>query len=57
MDDRRGSLAAVDAQALTAEAAAAIRAAESSDQLEELRVHYLGRKSELKLALREVRDR
>ena len=25
--------------------------------LEELRVHYLGRKSPLKLALREVRDR
>ena len=57
MDDRRGSLAAVDAQALTAEAAAAIRGAESTEALEELRVHYLGRKSELKLALREVRDR
>ena len=57
MDDRRGSLAAVDAQALTAEAAAAIRGAESTEALEELRVRYLGRKSELKLALREVRDR
>ena len=57
MDDRRGSLAAVDAKALTAEATAAIDAAASVDELEELRVRYLGRKSELKLALREVRDR
>ena len=54
---RRGSLAAVDAEALKAEAVAAIAAAASEDELEELRVRYLGRKSELKLALREVRDR
>ena len=47
MDDRRGSLAAVDAQALTAEATAAIAAAPGVDELEELRVRYLGRKSEL----------
>ncbi len=32
-------------------------AAADADALEELRVRYLGRKSELKLALREVRDR
>jgi phenylalanyl-tRNA synthetase alpha chain len=57
MDDRKGSLAAVNAEALTAEATAAIEEAASAEALEELRVHYLGRKSELKLALREVRDR
>jgi len=39
------------------QALAAIDAAGSSEQLEELRVALLGRKSELKLALREVRDR
>jgi phenylalanyl-tRNA synthetase alpha chain len=57
MDDRRGSLAAVDAEALRADAVAAIAAAADEAALEELRVRYLGRKSELKLALREVRDR
>jgi phenylalanyl-tRNA synthetase alpha chain len=57
MNDKRGSLAAVDAEALTAEAVAAIRGAAGVDELEELRVRYLGRKSTLKLALREVRDR
>ena len=57
MQDRRGSLAAVDAQALTAEAVAAASAAADDAALEELRVRYLGRRSELKLALREVRDR
>src|SRR5215217_8784126 len=57
MDDKRGSLAAVNAEALTADAVAAIAAAGGEDGLEELRVRYLGRKSELKLALREVRDR
>ena len=35
----------------------AIAAAADGDALEELRVRYLGRKSALKLALREVRDR
>jgi phenylalanyl-tRNA synthetase alpha chain len=57
MDERRGSLAAVNAEALTAEALAAIEGAASADELEELHVRYLGRKSALKLALREVRDR
>ena len=47
----------MDATALENEARTAIAAAGNSDALEELRVHYLGRKSELKLALREVRDR
>jgi phenylalanyl-tRNA synthetase alpha chain len=47
----------VDAKALENEARTAISGAADADALEELRVHYLGRKSELKLALREVRDR
>ena len=47
----------MDATALESEARTAIAAAADLDGLEELRVHYLGRKSALKLALREVRDR
>ena len=47
----------MDATALENEARTAIAAAGDPDALEELRVRYLGRKSELKLALREVRDR
>ena len=47
----------MDAQALETEALSAIERAESVDALEEARVRYLGRKSELKLALRDVRDR
>ncbi len=47
----------MDATALESEARTAIAAAADPDALEELRVHYLGRKSPLKLALREVRDR
>jgi phenylalanyl-tRNA synthetase alpha chain len=47
----------MDATALENEARTAISAAADADALEELRVQYLGRKSELKLALREVRDR
>jgi phenylalanyl-tRNA synthetase alpha chain len=47
----------MDATALENEARTAISAAADADALEELRVRYLGRKSELKLALREVRDR
>jgi phenylalanyl-tRNA synthetase alpha chain len=39
------------------EALAAVAAAGSLAELEEARVHYLGRSSELKLALRGVRDR
>jgi phenylalanyl-tRNA synthetase alpha chain len=50
-------VAAVDAQALEGEALAAIEGAATADELEEARVQYLGRKSPLKLALREVRDR
>jgi phenylalanyl-tRNA synthetase alpha chain len=47
----------MDATALGNEARTAIAAAPDDDALQELRVRYLGRKSELKLALREVRDR
>jgi phenylalanyl-tRNA synthetase alpha chain len=47
----------MDATALESEARTAIAAAESEDALAELRVRFLGRKSPLKLALREVRDR
>jgi phenylalanyl-tRNA synthetase alpha chain len=47
----------VDPTALETEAQSAIAAAESPEQLEEARVRYLGRKSELKQALRQVRDR
>jgi phenylalanyl-tRNA synthetase alpha chain len=44
-------------QEYESQAVAAIEAAGSSEELEELRVRLLGRRSELKLALREVRDR
>ena len=47
----------MDAQALETEALSAIEAAATVDEVEEARVRYLGRKAELKLALREVRDR
>jgi phenylalanyl-tRNA synthetase alpha chain len=47
----------VDANALEKDALAAIAAAQTSPELEEARVRYLGRKSELKQALRDVRDR
>jgi phenylalanyl-tRNA synthetase alpha chain len=46
----------MDAQALETEAQSAIRAAASVGELDEARVRYLGRKSELKQALRQVRD-
>jgi phenylalanyl-tRNA synthetase alpha chain len=46
----------MDAQALENEAKSAIAAAETTADLDEVRVRYLGRKSELKRALREVRD-
>src|ERR671918_485822 len=46
----------MDAQALAREAKAAIAAASSLEELDAARVQYLGRKSELKQALRQVRD-
>lgn len=51
------NVAAVDARALERDALAALAAASTSDGVERVRVEYLGRKSALKLALREVRDR
>jgi len=51
------SLAAVNWEAHEQEAHTAIERAEAPDQLEEARVRYLGRKSELAQALRGVRDR
>jgi len=47
----------MDVEALEQAALAAVAAASSTDAIEAVRVEYLGRKSELKLALREVRDR
>src|SRR5213078_4622798 len=51
------SLAAVNWAAYEEEALAAVGAALSEDELEEARVRYLGRKSDLAQALRGVRDR
>ena len=47
----------MDAEALAQEALSAASAASTAGELDEVRVRYLGRKSELKQALREVRDR
>jgi phenylalanyl-tRNA synthetase alpha chain len=46
----------MDAQALESEARSAIAGASTLDDLDVARVRYLGRKSELKQALRDVRD-
>ncbi len=51
------TVAAVDAAALETEALGAAAAAATVDAVQEARVRYLGRRSELKQALREVRDR
>jgi phenylalanyl-tRNA synthetase alpha chain len=56
-DRKADTFAAVDAEALQREAIAAVEAAATSGELDEARVRFLGRKSALKLALREVRDR
>jgi phenylalanyl-tRNA synthetase alpha chain len=50
-------VAKVNPEELQKEALAAVAAAETLESLDAARVHYLGRSSELKLALREVRDR
>lgn len=47
----------MDTQALENDALVAVAAATSADEVERVRVEYLGRKSQLKLALRDVRDR
>jgi phenylalanyl-tRNA synthetase alpha chain len=51
------TVAAVDASAYEEEAVSAIRRAASVDELDGVKVRFLGRHSPLKLALREVRDR
>ncbi len=57
MDRRADTVAAVDLASLEAEALPAIAAAADAEALDAARVRYLGRKSDLKLALRDVRDR
>jgi phenylalanyl-tRNA synthetase alpha chain len=47
----------VDAEAIERDALGAIASAATSASLDDARIHYLGRKSELKQALRGVRDR
>ena len=49
--------AVMDAAALEREGLAAAAAASSTAEIETVRVEYLGRKSAIKQALREVRDR
>ena len=44
-------------QSLEQDALAAVAGASTTDEIERVRIEFLGRKSELKLALREVRDR
>jgi phenylalanyl-tRNA synthetase alpha chain len=55
--ETRGTVGPVDAEALRDDALSAIEAASTPDELDKLRVRYLGRRSELKQALRQVRDR
>jgi phenylalanyl-tRNA synthetase alpha chain len=55
--EKPSTVAAVDVEALERDALAAIGGAGTAEELDEARVRYLGRKSELKLALREVRER
>jgi phenylalanyl-tRNA synthetase alpha chain len=54
--DPVGTVAAMDVEALESEARSSIATAASLDELDAARVRYLGRRSELKLALRNVRD-
>ena len=57
MEKRSVTVAAVDVEALEREAQGAIAAASTRAALDQARVRYLGRRSELKQALRGVRDR
>lgn len=56
-NDKANTVAAVDVEALEREALAAIEGSTTREELDEARVRYLGRKSALKQALRNVRDR
>jgi phenylalanyl-tRNA synthetase alpha chain len=55
--DEADTVAPMDAQALESDALGAIATAATLDDLDAVRVRFLGRKSDLKLALRQVRDR
>ena len=57
MNEQPGTVAAVDPEALQRQALADVAAAATLADLDAARVEYLGRKSDLKLALRDVRDR
>jgi phenylalanyl-tRNA synthetase alpha chain len=57
IETQPATVAAVDPKALETNALAALEAATTPEEVEQVRVEYLGRKSELKLALRDVRDR
>jgi len=57
VNERADTVAAVELEALESEALGVIWASANAAELDEARVRYLGRKSPLKLALREVRDR
>jgi phenylalanyl-tRNA synthetase alpha chain len=57
MAKRSVTVAAVDVEALEREAEGAIASVSTPEELDEARVRYLGRKGELKQALRGVRDR
>jgi phenylalanyl-tRNA synthetase alpha chain len=56
-EETSGTVAAVDAEALENEARRAIAAASTAAELDDARVRFLGRKSELKQGLRAVRER
>jgi phenylalanyl-tRNA synthetase alpha chain len=57
IETRPATVAAVEPKALETDALAALEAATTPDGVEKVRVEFLGRKSALKLALRDVRDR
>ena len=57
MTDNEATVAAVDWEAYEREASAAVAAASDPTEVDDARVRYLGRKSELAQALRGVRDR
>src|SRR5437868_14667286 len=57
MADTRDTVAPVDWEAYEREAKAGLERASTSEEVEGVSVAFLGRRSELKQALREVRDR
>jgi phenylalanyl-tRNA synthetase alpha chain len=57
LTENEATVAAVDWEAYERDASAAVDAANGPAELDDARVHYLGRKSELAQALRGVRDR